>query len=179
MRAAPPLSVRCHGGWPWRALRVGLPTLAAAVVALWLGQWLEQSDEALRLNASLMPLWGTYGLAVAPVVVALAAGALAAALAWPMTRPQPTELAWDGQHWRVGGPAGRLAVMIDLGPWLLLRWWPEPGAAGPARWLAVWAGEVGPAWHPLRCALFARSPAQPNDHEPQTSAPRGADGRPG
>jgi hypothetical protein len=44
-------------------------------------------------------------------------------------------------------------VMIDLGPWLLLRF--APADAG-AVWLPVAEAACGPAWRALRVALHAR-----------------------
>jgi hypothetical protein len=43
--------------------------------------------------------------------------------------------------------------MIDLGPWLLLRF--APADAGPV-WLPVAEGTCGPAWRALRVALHAQ-----------------------
>ena len=132
MRAAPPVSVSCTGGLPWRFLRTGLVTLAAAVLTAW-----------LLLQAGRSP---------APAaLVALAAGLLA----WRATRTRGMLLVWDGQRWTADGTPGQLEVMIDLGSLLLLRLRPEvPGAA---RWIALTAAEAGAALHGLRSAAYARA----------------------
>jgi RNA polymerase sigma-70 factor (ECF subfamily) len=63
-----------------------------------------------------------------------------------------------GRHWSADGVVGTLAVMLDLGPWMLLRL--QGTEPVTSRWLPISAREAGPAWHLLRAALFAR-PAQP------------------
>lgn len=139
MRPPPAVSVRCTGGWPWRLLRVGLPVLAAAVLAAW-----------GALHAELPP----------PAVLALClAGAVLATLpAWRRSRPQAAVLQWDGQRWVADGQAGQLQLMLDTGAGLLLRLLPE---GQPARWLAVTANEAGAHWHALRAAVYWRPSLSP------------------
>jgi hypothetical protein len=114
----------------WRVLQAVLPTLAAGVFAYWL----------LRLFDSAS--WPAAALAGA-----------AGLLAWRGTAGQGAMLVWDGQHWTADGVPGQLAVMMDLGPWMLLHL--RPDAAGSSRWLAVAVQEAGPAWHGLRAAAYA------------------------
>jgi len=135
MRAPPAVAVRCTGGWPWRVVNVVLPTLAAGVAAAWVLQHLE-----------------------APVAPAAAVAAAVLLLAWRLSRPHERLLQWDGQRWTADGVPGRLQVMVDLGPFLLLRLHPEQGR-GP--WLAVTAAEAGAAWHALRAAVYSRPPETP------------------
>ncbi len=135
MRAPPAVAVRCTGGWPWRGLNLLLPTLAAAVAAVWVLQQLELS-----------------------VVPAVGVGAVALALAWRLSRPVERLLQWDGQRWTADGVPGRLQLMFDLGPFLLLRLHPEQGR-GP--WVPVTAAEAGAAWHALRAAVYSRPPETP------------------
>ncbi len=85
-----------------------------------------------------------------PVELAAAAGA--ALIAWRRGRPRPRVLQWDGSRWCLDGVEGQVAVMWDLGGWLLLRHRP---AAGATSWLPLPAAEVGAGWHGLRAALFA------------------------
>ena len=133
MRAAPPFSLRCCGGLPWRLLQTVLPALAAAASAAWL-----------------------LGLAELPLAASSLAALVAAFLAWRHSVPHEVRLAWDGQRWTADDVPGRLDVMIDLGRFLLLRLQPE--ARGAARWIAVTALEAGPALHGLRAAVYSRPP---------------------
>ena len=130
MRPAPAVTVTCSGGSGWRAVRAVLPALAAAALTAFVLLHLE------------LPVWpaGFTGL-----VTAMAA--------WRLARPRAQTLRWDGQAWTDDGTPGGLALMIDVGPALLLRL--RPGA-GAARWIAVTQGEAGSAWHSLRAALYSR-----------------------
>jgi hypothetical protein len=150
VRQAPPVSLSCDGGGGWRVAQALLAAAAGGSLAAWAG------------------LHGGLALAAAGAV-ASAAAVLAGALGWYRARPQPAELRWDGQCWSLGGSAGQVDVMIDLGAWMLLRF--RPAAAGAARWLPV--PDAGPMRHGLRAALFSRAsgtadanpraPAQAND----------------
>ncbi|RZJ10276.1 MAG: hypothetical protein EOP39_09195 [Rubrivivax sp.] len=66
----------------------------------------------------------------------------------------PRRLRWDGEAWWLAGPDAqdettvRLAVLMDLDTWLLLRASPGP------YWLAV-SRRQQPAWGALRATLFA------------------------
>jgi hypothetical protein len=125
------VSLRCAGGWPWRALRVLLPALAATALAAW--------------------VLGHAGWPLAPAALI---GLLVGAVAWRRTAPVPVALSWDGRCWRADGVEGRLDLKMDLGPWLLLRLRPQ----GRARWVAVSAAEAGAAMHALRAAVYCRAP---------------------
>ncbi len=143
MRAPPAVAVRCTGGWPWRLPNVVLPALAAAVAAAW---------TLLHFEAAVAP-------AAAPAAAVLL-------LAWRLSRPRQRLLQWDGQRWTVDGLPGRLQLMIDLGPFLLLRLLRlqrEDAACGRGPWLAVTATEAGAAWHALRAAVYSRAPETPAD----------------
>lgn len=141
MRAAPAVSVRCTGGPLWRAWCALLPALAAGAFAAWVGGHLGQAVPGAAIGLAL-------------------AGAL---LAWAWWRPpgRATRLAWDGHHWTADETGGALAVMLDLGPWMLLR---LQAAAGwrASRWVPVGRHEAGAAWHLLRAAAYARPPLGPN-----------------
>jgi hypothetical protein len=147
-----------------------LPTVAATAVVYWAG-----------LHAGVATLW----------LLALATGAGAAvAMAASRSLPERRQLGWDGAQWTCDGRAVQPQVLIDIGPWVLLRLWPGPGAssaapAAPRRvrhraWLAVSVGDAGPAWHALRAALFARPPAPaaspyPSDNARQPPCKQDAD----
>jgi hypothetical protein len=147
MRAAPPVSLRCSGGWWWRGLQTFLPALAAAVFGVWALQWLQQP-----------PAWA----AVFALVVA--------AVSWRLAATRPLDLVWDGQRWTADGVPGRLDVMLDVDGALLLRLRPEAG--GPPRWMAVTAAEAGPAWHGLRVAAYHRPSEPPPGDSPAGPAAR-------
>lgn len=90
--------------------------------------------------------------------------AYVAALVWRCRQARTWQLAWDGSGWQLRGdgePAaswrGEVAVMIDLGDALLLRFVPAEGA--PALWLPLQRGDLPAGWHPLRCALYSPRPA--------------------
>jgi hypothetical protein len=138
MRSAPAVSVVCAGGRPWRALHALPVGAAAAALVAW------------ALAALELPTW--------PAIVV---GALAAAAVWRFMPQSLHRLEWDGQRWHADGTPGRLAVMLDLGSWLLLRLQPDADPTAVPRpsgtlWLPVAASEAGGgAWHLLRAAAFA------------------------
>jgi hypothetical protein len=140
MRAPPAVAVRCTGGWPWRLLNVALPVLAAGVASAW------------ALMHTPLPRLPAAALAAVAALVVLVP-------AWRLSRPRPRLLQWDGQRWTADGVPGRLQLMLDLGPFLLLRLHPGQGR-GP--WLAVTAAEAGTAWHALRAAVYSRPPETPS-----------------
>ena len=111
-----------------------MPALAVAALAAW------------GLGHLQRPLWPALVLAL-PV----------AAWAWWMSAPSPVLLNWDGQQWSANGRVGRLDLMIDLGPWMLLRLRP---AERPRRsvWIPVAAGEAGASRHALRAAVYCQAP---------------------
>lgn len=132
MRAAPPVSVRCTGGRVWPGLMVAAPSAAAAVLVLWAAG-----------HAAFTP-W-----------MALPAALLAAMWAGWRRPALAAQLCWDGQTWQVNGQVGAMAVMIDVGPWLLLRL--TPSAPQRPMWVPVAAVEPPAARHALRAALYCRS----------------------
>ena len=80
----------------------------------------------------------------------------AAALAWRLARTESVTLAWDGQRWSADGRPGGLELMIDLGPWMLLRLQPDEPARR-AIWIPVSVADAGAAWHALRAAVYSRA----------------------
>ena len=133
MRAAPPVSVRCSGGWLWRAVQTGLVGWASAAFAVWCLQQVER-----------------------PIVWAAPVALLMAALTWRLARPRTVDLVWDGQRWTANGIAGRLEVVFDLGAFLLLRL--RPDAASGVRWIPLTRAEAGASMHGLRVAAYSRVP---------------------
>ena len=134
MRTAPPVSVRCSGGLAWRWLQTLLFTWAAAALGVWTVQMFE-----LPLSAAAL------------------AALLVGSVAWWRTRPRVVDLVWNGQHWAANGMAGRLDVVFDIGPCMLLRLKPDGG--GRACWIPLTQAELGAALHGLRVAAYSRVPA--------------------
>jgi hypothetical protein len=139
VRQAPPIALTLSGAGAWRVAQVALPTLSAAVVAVWLVAW-------TPLLAG--PLWSS--------AVAASASMLVAVAAWFGSAPKSVHLIWTGEHWAADGSPGEVDLMLDLGPWLLLRFRPP---AGRSRWLPVPRREAGAAEQGLRAALYARGAA--------------------
>lgn len=77
------------------------------------------------------------------------------AWAWRQAAVLPRRLRWDGQAWWLAEPGRddetpvRLAVLIDLDGWLLLRASPGP------RWLPLSRHQQRAQWGALRATLFA------------------------
>ncbi len=164
MRAAPPLAFTVSRYGAWRAALGALGVAAGVVTLAW---W--------QAGGAAAAAWVPAGLACAllPVVEAC--------------RLRPQTLRWDGALWHVGpvaegahgmSRAGRLHVVADLGPWLLLRFTAE--AAFPAvprrlprggdwAWIALQRRGLEDLWHAIRCTVYSPPPAGP---------PRGAPVRP-
>ena len=106
-------------------------------------------------------------------MVAGLAGAVLAA--WLSARFDAThvasQLAWDGRAWSLDGRAGSVDVMLDLGPWMLLRF--DAGRGATSRWLPLPLAKAGAAAHRCRAALHDPVAAALNpDAHPQV-APNG------
>jgi len=154
MRAAPAIQVTISGHGASRWLMVALASASAAAGAWWLGSRLA-------------------GPTASMIVAVGMAGMLAALLAWRASSRPPLELRFDGQGWRLSGCthggvaqtlSGEIAVVIDLGAWMLLRF------DAPAddvrkrcrRWLPVSRRELQAPWHALRCAVYSPRPGAPS-----------------
>lgn len=131
MRRTPPLTVALH---PQRGLQA-LIALTAGLASLGLCAWLAGHDPRtwpVVLTAPLVAVW-----------------------AWREAVVLPRRLRWDGQAWWLTEPGQdaervvRLAVLIDLDGWLLLR--AEPGP----RWLPLSRRQQGGLWGALRATLWA------------------------
>ena len=147
MRASPACQITIREfGW-WRA-GVGAVSLAAFALA---GSWL--------LGESRMSTWVCTVLLMALAAVVCAASLLA--------RCPPLSLRWDTQRWNLGPAAtvgeepsaGQLAVALDLGTWMLLRFRPEPAASRFSMvWIPVQREPVHHDWHAFRCAVYSSRP---------------------
>jgi hypothetical protein len=149
MRGAPPVQMACgrDAAWSWF---VGI-VAAAAAASLW--GWI--AWHGLTPADAVVP--GT-------LLAALCGGMLARRRAGqaPLAR-----LTWDGRGWQLDGASGHLAVMIDTGGWMLLRW---RGVQG-IRWLPLTPRRCGVPAHLARTAIHAHAgrplpqgPAAPEPH---------------
>ncbi len=92
--------------------------------------------------------------------------ATTAALGWFLLRQRTGAaglLTWDGAAWQWVPAAGAsrqgtVQVMIDLGPWLLLRFSPSVAPVASV-WLAISRRAAVGQWPAWRAALFAPRPA--------------------
>ncbi len=141
------LSIQIRTAAAWRYGTAAL-TLASS---LGLGWWFVT---AIDRNA---PGWMWLGL---PASLALGA---AAAMRWI----RGGTLRWDGEVWRLAdgvpdraeGAPGTLAVALDGGHWMLLRFRATPAGSGRrVRWLALSRRDLGGQWHALRCAVYSPRP---------------------
>jgi hypothetical protein len=149
MRASPPIQVSLTRFAGWRCGVLALAGIAAAVPLAWLA--------ALPLLPASAWIGAAVGLA-----------AMAACFGLQLAHTPTRSLRWDGQRWHVGPLAsagdepwhGELAVALDLGGWMLLRF---VAAEAPARRCVVWipAEKRGleACWHALRCAVYSPRPA--------------------
>ena len=151
MRAPPPVEFACAPGRVGRAALSALVGLVAAVLVAWglpyaAAQWGNPPDAF-----TLFP----GGLAVAVVVMTSGAS-------WLMLRRFDggrRTLRWDGRGWVLASADGRpdlrgdAALMLDLGPWMLVRFVPYAGLGG-ATWLPLTAGLDLARWAALRGALW-------------------------
>jgi len=148
MRASPPFQVGVTRFGAWRAGVLLMMGSACAVVVA----WLVSRDE-------FTPVWMQV-LICAVVILLLGLGAT-------LLRTPPVSLRWDSRQWHLGPAAsageepwhGSLAVAVDLGSWLLLRFEHD----GPSRrrritWLPVQRAGLQDRWHALRCAVYCARP---------------------
>jgi hypothetical protein len=161
MRAPPPVEFPSALGRVWRGALSVLVAVAVAVPLAWglpylAVHWGSPSPDALV---------GWLAQAPAQVAIACGGGLVAFAAAWLTQRgggARERTLRWDGQDWVLAGDAGRaeergdVALMLDLGSWMLVRFLPCAGAVGGAgtTWLPLTLGGDLARWAALRGALW-------------------------
>ncbi len=74
------------------------------------------------------------------------------------------QLAWDGSAWQLCLPdrevrSGQVALMLDLGSWMLVRFSPLGLRRRGTVWLPLSRRDAAGAWPALRVALHAPQPA--------------------
>jgi hypothetical protein len=150
MRASPAFQVTVRRFGVWRVALAFVIAAAAAAIAAWV------------VSADQASAWP------ARVAVIVAAGVLLVTAA-SLMRCSPLSLRWDTHTWHLGPAStmgeepwsGQLAVALDLGPWLLLRFRhePAPGQRRRITWVPVQRLGLEPHWHALRCAVYCARPA--------------------
>lgn len=149
MRASPAFEVSLHRFGVWRSAVLLLAALGLAAMATWL-------------------ITRERPIGLAAMIAAAFAAAVSVGWAVSLLQAPAVGLRWDGQFWHLDVPAatpseatpGDLRVVIDLGPWMLLRFRAaEPGRRSPAVWLPVQRRGLEAQWHALRCAVYSPRPA--------------------
>jgi len=152
LSAAPPVE---YASTPGRFLRGALSVLVGATVAVPLAWGLPYF--AAHWDTPRPDPW--LALLDDPAVQAGLAGwvgLMAAAAFWlsrQVMRAGERTLRWDGQDWCLGDERGAASLMLDLGPWMLVRFLPYAGV-GVATWLPLTAGLDLVRWAALRGALW-------------------------
>ena len=152
MRATPAFQLTIRHFGVWRAMVAVLVCCAAASLGAFL---------MLPGEPSASPL--IRGPLATLAALAIAAGAT-------LWRREPVSLRWDTQQWHLGPAAskgeepwpGQLAVALDLGAWMLLKFSHQRDARRP-HWLPVQRMGIEPSWHALRCAVYCARPADSPD----------------
>ena len=147
MRASPACQITVRDFAWWRAAVVApLLCAVASAVAWWLGP-------------GYRPAWAS-----ATLVLMLFTSVCAAV---GLIRCPPLSLRWDTARWNLGPAAsmgeeplsGQLAVAVDLGGWLLLRFCPDATTKRLSTvWIAVQQAPSQQQWHAFRCAVYSSRP---------------------
>ncbi len=160
MRAPPPVEFTSALGRAWRAALSLLVGASVAVPLAWglpyfAARWGSQQPDVL-LEALVDPR--------VQALVAIWVAAMVVAAFWLARRRSAAgerTLRWDGQDWVLAGGAGGpdqrgdAALMLDLGPWMLVRFVPYASAGiGSGTWLPLTVGLDLARWAALRGALW-------------------------
>ncbi len=158
MRAPPPVEFTSALARAWRAALSLLVGASVAVPLAWVLPYVAAHAGGTRPDALLDAL----GSPVVQAAIALWGAAMVVAALWLARRRSAAggrTLRWDGQDWVLAGDAhgpdqrGGAALMLDLGPWMLVRFLPHAGI-GSATWLPLTAGLDPARWAALRGALW-------------------------
>jgi hypothetical protein len=166
MRAPPPVEFKSAHGRVWRG---ALALLVGASVAAPLA-WGLPYAAALGDGRQPEALFEALGQPLVQGVLAGWAAAMAVAACWLASRRVAEgehTLRWNGQDWVLAGDGrarpdrrGDAALMLDLGPWMLVRFVPVQGP-GPTStrsvrptWLPLAASGDPARWAALRGALW-------------------------
>jgi hypothetical protein len=149
MRAAPPFQVSLRRFGVWRLGVLLFAALGLCSVAAWVHT---------REQAAGFQFW----------MILLASVVIVLALTMSLFRLPPVNLRWDGLSWHLGAPdvravdmvAGDVQAVIDLGPWMLLRFVAADSRPRrpTTRWLPVQRHGLEGQWHALRCSVYSPRP---------------------
>jgi hypothetical protein len=140
MRAAPAFQVTLRRFGVWQ---VSVSMLVAAGLVC-IGTW------ASSLHLQIDWLIGT----ALSVLVACIVG-----LGVSLCRISPAGLRWDGLSWHLGAAPGELRPIIDLGPWMLLRF-TATDAPSTSTWLPAQRRGIEKQWHAFRCSIYSPRPSR-------------------
>ena len=164
MRAPPPVEYTSTLGRAWRAALSLLVGASVAVPLAWglpyvAAHWGSRQPDALLDGLGDPRVQGALALWAAAMAVA-------AFLLWQRAAAAGERtLRWDGQDWVLkpdprghAEQRGDAELMLDLGPWMLVRFLPY---AGGSSWLPFYlAGDLA-RWAALRGALWTWRDAAP------------------
>ena len=159
MRSSPAFKITIERFGTWRAAVASLTGLAALALAAW---WAYGDGASRSLSLTL-------------AFVALSLGAVAGAAS--LLQCRPAVLRWDAPCWHLERDAagaatgsGKLAIALDLGAWMLLRF-EHDGSAGHRRitWLPVQRRGLEAQWHALRCAVYCARSARGDRAKPPSA----------
>jgi hypothetical protein len=158
MRAPPPVEFKRALGRAWRAASSLLVGASVAVPLAWGLPWLAARRDSRQPEALFEALGNPFVQAALAMGMAALVG-LAFWLASKRAAAGERTLRWDGQDWMLSGDAnsgsdqrGDAALMLDLGPWMLVRFKPTSGST--STWLPVTvAGDLA-RWAAFRGALW-------------------------
>jgi hypothetical protein len=146
MRGAPPVQLDCARDARWRCFESALAAAAFGTLIAW----------------AVAHGGGTGMTASGPVALALLAAAGAGAAWWRVADAWPRAgLHWDGAGWTLDGAEGRLALKLDAGRWVVLRF--EVEGKGRARWLVLDLTRSAAPVYLTRAALRAHALVREND----------------
>ena len=159
MRAPPPVEFTSALGLAWRAALALLVGASVAVPLAWGLPYVAAHWGGSRPD----PLIAALGHPFVQAAIAAWLAAMVVAAFWLARRRSAAgerTLRWDGQDWVLAGDAdgrpdqrGDAALMLDLGPWMLVRFLPHAGP-GSATWLPLTVGLDPARWAALRGALW-------------------------
>jgi hypothetical protein len=140
MRAAPAFQVTLRRFGVWQ---VSISMLVAAgLVCLGIWAWVRH-----------LQIGWSFGTALG-VCAACSVG-----LGISLCRIPPLNLRWDGVNWHLGDVPGELRAIIDLGPWMLLRFIAAEKRS-TSTWVPAQRRGLELQWHAFRCSVYSPRPSR-------------------